>query len=167
MIVYLPFQYTAENAGNPIADTFAVVARKNSAILVLADGVNWGNKAALAARCAVSGCVEYLNTALFGDAAAAGQTKRNLTTQVRSRIVEIVRTAGSGMLVSVFATLTVPYKAYSDEFRFTRSGGPYRNEQARRSGYNESRKTHIQSSFKSFGNCLHPVWAWHAQAAFG
>ena len=27
--------------------------------------------------------------------------------------------------------------------------------QARRSGYNESRKTHIQSSFKSFGNWLH------------
>ena len=26
--------------------------------------------------------------------------------------------------------------------------------QARRSGYNESRKTHIQSSFKSFGNWL-------------
>ena len=77
------FQYTAENAGNPIADTFAVVARKNSAILALADGVNWGNKAALAARCAVSGCVEYLNTAIFGDAAAAGWAKRNLTTQVR------------------------------------------------------------------------------------
>ena len=38
--------------------------------------------------------------------------------------------------------------------------------QARRSGYNESRKTHIQSSFKSFGNWLHPVWSWHAQAAF-
>ena len=33
--------------GNPIADTFAVVARKNSAILVLGDGVNWGSKAAL------------------------------------------------------------------------------------------------------------------------
>ena len=79
-------QYTAENAGNPIADTFAVVARKNSAVLALADGVNWGNKAALASRCAVSGCVEYLNAAIFGgDAAAPGgaQAKGNLTTQVR------------------------------------------------------------------------------------
>ena len=28
-------------------------------------------------------------------------------------------------------------------------------EQARRSGYNESRKTHIQTSFKSFSNWLH------------
>ena len=80
---YPLLQYTAENAGNPIADTFAVVARKNSAVLALADGVNWGNKAALASRCAVSGCVEYLNAAIFGGDAAA-QAKRNLTTQVRN-----------------------------------------------------------------------------------
>ena len=79
---YPLLQYTAENAGNPIADTFAVVARKNSAVLALADGVNWGNKAALASRCAVSGCVEYLNAAIFGGDAAA-QAQRNLTTQVR------------------------------------------------------------------------------------
>ena len=81
-------QYTAENAGNPIADTFAVVARKNSAVLALADGVNWGNKAALASRCAVSGCVEYLNAAIFGGDATA-QAQRNLTTQVR-RTVEFM-----------------------------------------------------------------------------
>ena len=52
----------------------------------------------------------------------------------------------------------------SSSFRFL--GWPARAPQARRSGYDESRKTHIQSSFKSFGNWLHPVWAWHAQAAF-
>ena len=49
-----------------MADTFAVVARKNSAILVLGDGVNWGGKAALASRSAVHGAMDYLNTALFG-----------------------------------------------------------------------------------------------------
>ena len=43
-----------------------MVARKNSAILVLGDGVNWGSKAALAARCAVYGCMDYLNAAVFG-----------------------------------------------------------------------------------------------------
>ena len=37
-----------------ISDSFAIVARKNSAIMVLGDGVNWGSKAALASRCAVS-----------------------------------------------------------------------------------------------------------------
>ena len=48
------------------ADTFAIVARKNSSIIVLGDGVNWGSKAALASRCAVYGCMDYLNAAIFG-----------------------------------------------------------------------------------------------------
>lgn len=67
---------TGEAAGNPIADTFAVVARKNSAILVLGDGVNWGARAALASRAAVHGAMEYLNQALFGVS-----RNRTLTTQ--------------------------------------------------------------------------------------
>lgn len=62
---------TNENAGNPIADCFAVVARENSAILALADGVNWGEKACVAARSAIHGCVEYLNKALFSPSVAA------------------------------------------------------------------------------------------------
>jgi len=52
-------------AGNPVADAFAIVARSNNAILTLADGVNWGERAALAARSAIHGCVDYLNRALF------------------------------------------------------------------------------------------------------
>jgi hypothetical protein len=56
---------TNEHAGNPIADCFAIVARTNSAILTLADGVNWGEKACIAARSAVHGCVDYLNKAVF------------------------------------------------------------------------------------------------------
>lgn len=71
--LYERHPHTAEHAGNPIADTFAVVARKNSAILVLGDGVNWGSKAALASRCAVYGCMDYLNAAIFGMPKAAGQ----------------------------------------------------------------------------------------------
>lgn len=31
------------NNGEPIADCFAIVARPSAAVLVLADGVNWGN----------------------------------------------------------------------------------------------------------------------------
>ena len=56
---------TKINAGEPIADCFAIVARQNSAILVLADGVNWGQKACIAARAAVHGCVDYLNRSVF------------------------------------------------------------------------------------------------------
>lgn len=51
--------------GEPVADAFAVCLRENSAVLVLADGVNWGEKSCLAARCAVHGCMDYLNNALY------------------------------------------------------------------------------------------------------
>ena len=64
-------------AGSPIADTFAIVARKNSAILVLGDGVNWGPRAALASRAAVHGAMEHLNSALFG---VTRPQERQLTT---------------------------------------------------------------------------------------
>lgn len=53
------------NNGEPIADCFGIVARSNSAILALADGVNWGTKASIAARSAVHGSIEYLNETLF------------------------------------------------------------------------------------------------------
>lgn len=56
------------NAGDPIADSFAVVVRENSAIIALADGVNWGEGACLASRCAVYGCMDYLNRALYSPA---------------------------------------------------------------------------------------------------
>ncbi|XP_014245938.1 PP2C-like domain-containing protein CG9801 [Cimex lectularius] len=56
---------TGVPAGEPIADCFAIVARRDSAILSLADGVNWGPKASLAAKAAVHGCVDYLNQAVY------------------------------------------------------------------------------------------------------
>ncbi|CAL4115814.1 unnamed protein product, partial [Meganyctiphanes norvegica] len=58
---------TNERAGNPIADSFGVVGREDSALLALADGVNWGEKASIAARCAIHGCLQHLNTTLFND----------------------------------------------------------------------------------------------------
>ncbi len=51
--------------GDPIADAFAVCARKNNSILIVADGVNWGEKSKLAARCAIYGCTKYLHEKLF------------------------------------------------------------------------------------------------------
>ncbi|GMR37051.1 hypothetical protein PMAYCL1PPCAC_07246 [Pristionchus mayeri] len=52
---------TGVPAGNPIADVYAVCARENNAILALADGVNWGEGARLAARCAVRGAMDHIN----------------------------------------------------------------------------------------------------------
>ncbi|OUC47939.1 hypothetical protein D917_01318 [Trichinella nativa] len=48
-----------------VADVFAVCTRRNCSILILADGVNWGEKARLAARCAVRGSMDFLNAELF------------------------------------------------------------------------------------------------------
>ncbi|XP_062714948.1 PP2C-like domain-containing protein CG9801 [Aedes albopictus] len=57
---------TGENIGNPVADCFGIIARETTCIMALADGVNWGDGAQLAARCAVQGAIEYLNSAIFG-----------------------------------------------------------------------------------------------------
>lgn len=52
-------------SGEPIADSFAMCVRKNNAILMVADGVNWGEKSRLAARCALYGAMKYLNYKIF------------------------------------------------------------------------------------------------------
>ncbi|GLH15894.1 PP2C-like domain-containing protein CG9801, partial [Gryllus bimaculatus] len=103
---------TNENAGNPIADCFAVVARENSAILALADGVNWGEKACVAARSAIHGCVEYLNKALF----TPGVTSVSSTTDVFVALLRSFHAAHSlilqeeGMLTTLTAAVVLPLK---------------------------------------------------------
>ncbi|XP_046489818.1 PP2C-like domain-containing protein CG9801 isoform X2 [Neodiprion pinetum] len=62
------------NNGEPIADCFGISARPKAAVLGLADGVNWGPKASIAARAAVHGSIEYLNKALFSSAPGGGVT---------------------------------------------------------------------------------------------
>ena len=49
-------------AGEPIADVFAIVARENNTIMAIADGVNWGKKPRLAARCAVQTAIAYISS---------------------------------------------------------------------------------------------------------
>ncbi|VBB30813.1 unnamed protein product [Acanthocheilonema viteae] len=58
---------TGVNAGNPIADAFGIVARDNNVVMALADGVNWGEGARLAARCAIRGAIDHLNYHLFAE----------------------------------------------------------------------------------------------------
>ncbi|VDL77501.1 unnamed protein product [Nippostrongylus brasiliensis] len=52
---------TGVNAGEPVADVWGVVGRNNNGVLALADGVNWGEGARLAARCAVRGAIDHIN----------------------------------------------------------------------------------------------------------
>lgn len=56
---------THHTNGDPVADVYAVVAGENSCILALADGVNWGEKSRLAARCAIAGCLQYLSNHMY------------------------------------------------------------------------------------------------------
>eukprot|EP00118_Oscarella_pearsei_P011631 m.79584 g.79584 ORF g.79584 m.79584 type:complete len:467 (+) comp36140_c0_seq2:159-1559(+) len=51
--------------GDPVADVFAVAVHPNSCVMALADGVNWGEKARLAARCAVRSVVESIHRDLY------------------------------------------------------------------------------------------------------
>lgn len=82
---------TNDVTGSPIADCFALIARQDSCILALADGVNWGEKACLAARAALRGSVEYLETALFG---LSGNTGRTLLT--RDVFISLLRSLWEG-----------------------------------------------------------------------
>ncbi|XP_067686506.1 PP2C-like domain-containing protein CG9801 [Haliotis asinina] len=54
-------------SGDPVADAFAICARKNNTILLIADGVNWGEKSRLAARCALYGSMNFINKRIFED----------------------------------------------------------------------------------------------------
>lgn len=56
---------TNEHAGSPIADCYGMIARRNSCVMVMADGVNWGEKARLASCSAVQASLEYLTRALL------------------------------------------------------------------------------------------------------
>ncbi|XP_060877672.1 PP2C-like domain-containing protein CG9801 [Metopolophium dirhodum] len=92
---------THRHTGDPIADCFAIVTRANSAIMVLADGVNWGVKSRTAARSAVHGCVDYLNKTIF---TAEKESPKN-TTDV---LVTLLRSfhAAHNMILQEEGTLT-------------------------------------------------------------
>ena len=65
-------------AGDPIADCFAYVARKNSSLLIVADGVNWGEKSKIAARCAINAAVNHIHSSIFVDMNTLYSTQVNI-----------------------------------------------------------------------------------------
>ncbi|XP_017014164.2 PP2C-like domain-containing protein CG9801 [Drosophila takahashii] len=97
---------TKEPMGNPIADCYGMVVRGDSAAMAMADGVNWGDGARLAARSAVHGCLDYLDRAVFGQAMECRAT----TTQ--EVFVSLLRSLweGHGCILEVggaLSTLTI------------------------------------------------------------
>ncbi|KAH8313210.1 hypothetical protein KR067_001781 [Drosophila pandora] len=97
---------TKEPMGNPIADCYGMVVRGDSAAMAMADGVNWGDGARLAARSAVHGCLDYLDRTVFGQ---AGECRAATTQEV---FVNLLRSLweGHGCILEVggaLSTLTI------------------------------------------------------------
>ncbi|KAH8406556.1 hypothetical protein KR215_007354 [Drosophila sulfurigaster] len=97
---------TKEPMGNPIADCYGCVVRGEAAAMAMADGVNWGDGARLAARSAVHGCLDYLDRAVFG------QSQECLATTTQELFVSLLRSLweGHGCILEVggaLSTLTI------------------------------------------------------------
>lgn len=107
---------TKENAGEPIADSFAICVRENSAVLALADGVNWGDKSCLAARCAVHGCMDYLNRALYREGGTIDTTQEVFVCLLRSfQAAHSLILQEQGMLTTLCAAVAVQLRG-SDQY---------------------------------------------------
>nr|XP_050023143.1 PP2C-like domain-containing protein CG9801 [Dermacentor andersoni] len=107
---------TKENAGEPIADAFAICVRENSAVMALADGVNWGDKSCLAARCAVHGCMDYLNRALYREGGTIETTQEVFVCLLRSfQAAHSLILQEQGMLTTLCAAVTVQLQG-SDQY---------------------------------------------------
>ncbi|EFO91355.1 hypothetical protein CRE_11732 [Caenorhabditis remanei] len=97
------------NAGEPIADVWGVVGRNNNGVLALADGVNWGEGARLAARCAIRGAIDHMNTRVIKDSLSD-------TTEVFHEMLAAFHSAHSlilqegGMLTTLCLALVAPIK---------------------------------------------------------
>uniref|UniRef100_A0A1I7XTM3 PPM-type phosphatase domain-containing protein n=1 Tax=Heterorhabditis bacteriophora TaxID=37862 RepID=A0A1I7XTM3_HETBA len=98
---------TGVNAGEPIADVWGVVGRDNNGVLALADGVNWGEGARLAARCAIRGAIDHLNEHIE-------QGKLSNTTEVFHELLASFHSAHSlilqegGMLTTLCVGVVAP-----------------------------------------------------------
>lgn len=90
-------------AGDPIADCFAVLSYEHHTVLVVADGVNWGQPAKRAARSAVLGVLGHLHKEL-PTMAASGQSPLE-TTQVFRHMLDALEPAQK-LIISQFGTLT-------------------------------------------------------------
>ncbi|CAI4222321.1 unnamed protein product [Auanema sp. JU1783] len=100
---------TGVSAGEPVADVWGVVARNNNGVLALADGVNWGEGARLAARCAIRGALDHLNDQI-------NRKSMTTSTEVFHELLAAFHSAHSlilqegGMLTTLCVAVVVPAK---------------------------------------------------------
>ena len=86
--------------GDPVADVFGIVVQENCCVMAVADGVNWGKKSRLAARCATHAVMSHI-------LANTLRINSNLTT---STIFELLRESvtekAQALILEHKATLT-------------------------------------------------------------
>ena len=86
--------------GEPVADVFGVQVRENITVMAVADGVNWGPKPRLAARCAVRAVMEHITANL-------SQIRADPTSHtVSSVLLESVTKKAQELILEHNATLT-------------------------------------------------------------
>lgn len=132
---------TKNRNGDPIADCFGIISRKDSAILAVADGVNWGEKASIAAKSAVHGCLHYLNKTIFHDVKPfecitiktddstssniSISSNENIVSNSHDVFVSLLRAfncahdlilENNGMLTTLTVAVVLPLKRGSDQF---------------------------------------------------
>ncbi|VDK78206.1 unnamed protein product [Litomosoides sigmodontis] len=96
---------TGVNAGSPIADAFGIVARDNNVVMALADGVNWGEGARLAARCAIRGAIDHLDYHLFAEECRTTTVRYcRWKDFLKLRMVYLAADAADGIVDSIFAS---------------------------------------------------------------
>ena len=86
--------------GDPIADVFGLQVRENMAVLALADGVSWGIKPRLAARCAVRAVMEHVSANL------SDIREHPTSHKVSSVLLESVTKKAQELILEHNATLT-------------------------------------------------------------
>ena len=86
--------------GDPVADVFGVIVRENVCLMAIADGVNWGRKSRLAARCATHAVMEHITANL-------AQVNSDPTTSVIAQLLhESVTMKAQDLILEKHATLT-------------------------------------------------------------
>lgn len=83
-------------SGEPIADSFGVLAGTNCACLAIADGVNWGQKARLASRCAIHAVMTYVHKRIFSRSSKSGEkaVRNTRVSSVASRLLAVAEVPG-------------------------------------------------------------------------
>jgi hypothetical protein len=92
---------TGRRNGEPIADCYGILAYRGGAVMALADGVNWGERPAAAARGAVYGFLRHIHQEL-----AVKQGGRAISSDAAFHIMQGAVQAAQAQVLAADGTLT-------------------------------------------------------------